>query len=142
MYINCFGLDFNNNNNNNPGVFVPKITRFPLSMYIFYLSKSEFHDALALRYNKTIKNLPSECPCGKPFIIIIIIKIQSETINIHVVVHTHTNYQFRQYTTTCTPGSLSRRVSICPFFTTRHNPHTRCNTVALMSLVDQGHLRY
>ena len=31
------------------------------------LNKEEFRDALALRYNKSIPNLPSQCPCGKSF---------------------------------------------------------------------------
>ena len=33
----------------------------------FCLTKSEFQDALCLRYKKPIKNLPSQCPCGAPF---------------------------------------------------------------------------
>ena len=33
----------------------------------FCLTKSEFQDALCLRYKKPIKNLPSKCPCGAPF---------------------------------------------------------------------------
>ena len=39
----------------------------PLECHNFNLSKSEFQDALALRYNRHIKNLPSTCPCGKVF---------------------------------------------------------------------------
>ena len=40
----------------------------PLKSQGFNLTKSEFQDALSLRYNREIKNLPSECPsCGKPF---------------------------------------------------------------------------
>ena len=31
------------------------------------LTKGEFQDGLALRYKLPVKNLPSECPCGKPF---------------------------------------------------------------------------
>ena len=33
----------------------------------YVLNKEEFRDALALRYNKSIPNLPSLCPCGKSF---------------------------------------------------------------------------
>ena len=33
----------------------------------FCLTKSEFQDALCLRYKKPIKNLSSKCPCGAPF---------------------------------------------------------------------------
>ena len=33
----------------------------------FVLNKSEFRDAIAIRYNSQIKNLPSTCPCGQPF---------------------------------------------------------------------------
>ena len=39
----------------------------PLQEQGFNLTKAEFQDALALRYNKTVKNLPSKCPCGSPF---------------------------------------------------------------------------
>ena len=35
----------------------------PLQEQGFNLTKGEFQDALALRYNKTIQNLPSKCPC-------------------------------------------------------------------------------
>ena len=35
----------------------------PLSQYGFDLSKGEFQDALCLRYEKTLKNLPSQCVC-------------------------------------------------------------------------------
>ena len=38
----------------------------PLQEQGFNLTKAEFQDALALRYNKTVKNLPSKCPCGFP----------------------------------------------------------------------------
>ena len=31
------------------------------------LTKGEFHDALCLRYQKNINNLPSLCPCGKEY---------------------------------------------------------------------------
>ena len=39
----------------------------PLQEQGFNLTKAEFQDALALRYNKTVKNLPSKCPCGSSF---------------------------------------------------------------------------
>ena len=39
----------------------------PLTEQGTTLNKSEFRDAIALRYNKPIKNLPERCPCGQPF---------------------------------------------------------------------------
>ena len=39
----------------------------PLASQGFNLTKGEFQDALAIRYNKHIKNLPSKCPCGSNF---------------------------------------------------------------------------
>ena len=39
----------------------------PLEEEGYVLNKEEFRDALALRYNKSIPNLPSQCPCGKSF---------------------------------------------------------------------------
>ena len=33
----------------------------------FTLNKEEFRDALALRYNRTVTNLPSKCACGEIF---------------------------------------------------------------------------
>ena len=39
----------------------------PLQAQGFNLTKGEFQDALALRYNKDIKNLPSKCLCGSKF---------------------------------------------------------------------------
>ena len=39
----------------------------PIQSQGFNLTKNEFHDALALRYNMSIKNLPSKCPCGQRF---------------------------------------------------------------------------
>ena len=35
----------------------------PIQEQGFNLTKSEFHDALAMRYDKPVKNLPSKCPC-------------------------------------------------------------------------------
>ena len=39
----------------------------PLKDQGFNLNKREFQDALNLRYDKPLKNLPSTCPCGKLF---------------------------------------------------------------------------
>ena len=39
----------------------------PLDTHGFNLTKSEFQDALCLRYHKQLKNLPSKCPCGAAF---------------------------------------------------------------------------
>ena len=37
----------------------------PLVQYGFDLTKGEFQDALCLRYNQPLKNLPSQCPCNR-----------------------------------------------------------------------------
>ena len=39
----------------------------PIESHGFNLTKGEFQDALAIRYNRHIKNMPSECPCGQLF---------------------------------------------------------------------------
>ena len=39
----------------------------PIESLGLNLNKGEFQDALAIRYNRTIKNLPSNCPCGASF---------------------------------------------------------------------------
>ena len=39
----------------------------PLQSQGFNLNKGEFQDALALRYHKQPKNLPTNCPCGANF---------------------------------------------------------------------------
>ena len=39
----------------------------PLEDEGYVLNKEEFRDAFDLRYNKSIPNLPSQCPCGKSF---------------------------------------------------------------------------
>jgi hypothetical protein len=39
----------------------------PLKEQGLNLNKAEFNDALCLRYDKPLKNLPSKCPCGKNF---------------------------------------------------------------------------
>ena len=39
----------------------------PLASHGFNLTKGEFQDGLAIRYNKQVSNLPSKCPCGSAF---------------------------------------------------------------------------
>ena len=39
----------------------------PVESYGCNLNRGEFQDALALRYNSQVKNLPSKCPCGATF---------------------------------------------------------------------------
>ena len=39
----------------------------PLKEQGFNLNKGEFRDALAIRYNRNIKGLPSNCPCGQKY---------------------------------------------------------------------------
>ena len=39
----------------------------PLRDHGFTLNKEEFRDALALRYNRTVTNLPSKCACREIF---------------------------------------------------------------------------
>ncbi len=41
------------------------LTSLPLIDFGFVLSKTEFHDALKLRYNKPLKNIPRNCACGR-----------------------------------------------------------------------------
>ena len=43
------------------------LTMLPLKEQGFNLTKDEFRDVLALRYNRKIKNLPSKCACGQAF---------------------------------------------------------------------------
>ena len=43
------------------------VNALPLSQYGFNLTRGEFQDALALRYNRPLQNLPTHCPCGKKF---------------------------------------------------------------------------
>ena len=40
---------------------------YPLKEQGFNLNKSEFQDALNLRYDKPLKSMPSKCPCDKKF---------------------------------------------------------------------------
>ena len=39
----------------------------PLTEHGLTLNKGEFRDAIALRYGKKMQDLPSTCPCGKPY---------------------------------------------------------------------------
>ena len=43
------------------------LNALPLEKHVFLLNKSEFRDAIALRYNRHIENLPSLCVCGDRF---------------------------------------------------------------------------
>ena len=43
------------------------LSALPLRDHGFTLNKEEFRDALALRYNRTVTNLPSKCACGDIF---------------------------------------------------------------------------
>ena len=41
----------------------------PLKEQHFDLNRGEFQDALNLRYNKPLRNLPTKCPCNQPYTI-------------------------------------------------------------------------
>ena len=43
------------------------LTTLPLKTHGFWLSKRDFRDALALRYNWTLEAVPMACVCGEPF---------------------------------------------------------------------------
>ena len=43
------------------------INVIPLEENGFNLTKGEFRDAISIRYNKRLRNLPSKCPCGSTF---------------------------------------------------------------------------
>ena len=43
------------------------LTCLPLDRYGFHLTKSEFRDALHLRYGWEMKNTPKNCPCRATF---------------------------------------------------------------------------
>ena len=43
------------------------LNALPLKEQNLHLNKEQFSDALCLRYNQRIKNLPSTCPCGSTF---------------------------------------------------------------------------
>ena len=42
------------------------LTTLPLEEFGFVFNKAEFVDALCLRYNHPVKNIPKLCACGKP----------------------------------------------------------------------------
>ena len=44
-----------------------RLNAIPLAEHGYSLSKGEFRDALALRFNHDIKGLSSKCPCGQRF---------------------------------------------------------------------------
>ena len=43
------------------------LSALPLKEHCFNLNKGEFRDAIAIRYNTTLRSLPSKCPCGQRF---------------------------------------------------------------------------
>ena len=43
------------------------LSAIPLKDQGFNLNKSEFNDAMCLRYDKSLKGLPSKCPCSQSF---------------------------------------------------------------------------
>ena len=43
------------------------LSTLPLDDQGFTLNKGEFRDALAIRYNKDLRSLPTKCPCGQSF---------------------------------------------------------------------------
>jgi len=43
------------------------LNALPIEELDFQLNKEEFRDALRLRYNLKLENLPSMCPCGSSF---------------------------------------------------------------------------
>ena len=43
------------------------LSAVPLKDQVFNLNKSEFNDAMCLRYDKTMKGLSSKFPCSQPF---------------------------------------------------------------------------
>jgi hypothetical protein len=43
------------------------LSAIPLEEQGFTFTKGEFRDALALRYNKQLRGLPSKCPCGQKY---------------------------------------------------------------------------
>ena len=46
------------------------LTLLPIEEHGFTLTKNEFKDAIHLRYNKTLKGIPSLCPCGQNYDVI------------------------------------------------------------------------
>ena len=43
------------------------LSSIPMSDFDFHLSKREFWDAINIRYNWPLSNLPTKCPCGEHF---------------------------------------------------------------------------
>ena len=43
------------------------LNALPIAELDFQLNKDEFHDALRIRYDQKLPNLPTSCPCGKSF---------------------------------------------------------------------------
>ena len=43
------------------------LNALPLKDQKLDLNKEQFTDALNLRYNQWLRNLPTHCPCGEPF---------------------------------------------------------------------------
>ena len=43
------------------------LTILPTKAYGFILTKNKFRDAIYLRYNKTLKGMQSQCPCGQNY---------------------------------------------------------------------------
>ena len=43
------------------------LSALPLQRHHLDLNKSEFRDAIALRYSKRLPDMPTVCPCGEPF---------------------------------------------------------------------------
>ena len=43
------------------------LNALPIAELDFQLNKEEFHDALRIRYDQKLSNLPTSCPCGKSF---------------------------------------------------------------------------
>ena len=41
------------------------LTVIPIEEHGFTLTKNEFRDEIHLRYNKTLRGMPSQCPCGQ-----------------------------------------------------------------------------
>ena len=43
------------------------LNALPIAELDFQMNKEEFHDALRIRYNQQLPNLPAKCPCGSSF---------------------------------------------------------------------------
>ena len=44
-----------------------RLTILPIEEYGFTLTKNEFRDAIHLHYNKMLKGMQSQCPCGQNY---------------------------------------------------------------------------